>query len=196
MPDLQRYLDLIPPPNNYKPNFMSTIQFIIQPIVDIQTINNTLFNYFDLNTAIGIQLDILGQILGLSRIVPFEPSDSSSPVLSDDNYRIVLQAKIIQNQWKGTKGEIYEFWNQHFPSIPIIIKDNQDMTMDVQVTGMAAGIQQDLVTKGYFMPKPAGVRINGTFIVPTSGGGNITFAWNLEDANFDGWNIGLWQGLP
>jgi hypothetical protein len=91
------------------------------------------------------------------------PANSSqSPILDDENYRLILKAKIIQNKWRGTKKELYNFWSQYFPSNPILIQDNQDMTMNVQVVGMT-GLKKELVENGYIVPKPAGVRVNYVF---------------------------------
>jgi hypothetical protein len=109
-----------------------------------------------------------------------------SPILGDENYRMVLKAKIIENQWKGTKQEIYDFWDQFFPANPILILDNQDMTMDIIIYGMAPGIQQDLVRNGYIVPKPAGVGINYNF--PTQ----PLFAYEYETPYLAGYDIGYW----
>jgi hypothetical protein len=58
-----------------------------------------------------------------------------SSKLDDENYRTVLKAKILQNQWRGTKQEIYDFWKERFPLTPILVIDNQDMTYDVLISG-------------------------------------------------------------
>ena len=47
------------------------------------------------------QLDALGTLVGQSRQVPFQPSGGVSPILDDNTYRILLQAKIAQNQFDG-----------------------------------------------------------------------------------------------
>lgn len=158
-PDLQSYLDLIPPPNITKPNFMSWLAANLSPYIDIQNCVNQIIDAFDLDEAEGNQLDILGVILGQSRTVDFEPT-YDSPILQDDMYRLVLRAKIIQNQWGGTVQEVYNFWTEWFPSYPISIVDNQDMTMDVTLAGIDSPMLEDLVNNGYIVPKPAGVAFN------------------------------------
>lgn len=111
---------------------------------------------------------------------------SVSPVLNDDDYRLILKAKIIKNQWKGTKQELYDFWAQYFPQYPIIIQDNQNMTQTVMIYGMTPGIQQELVVNGYIVPKPAGVRIN--FIFPT----DPVFAYEFDTPYLKGYSQGHW----
>ena len=54
-------------------------------------------DYFSLDFAIGAQLDILGELVGVSRYVNFEPS-VDSPTLDDATYRFCIKAKIAQNQ--------------------------------------------------------------------------------------------------
>lgn len=64
-----------------------------------------------------------------------------SSKLDDNNYRTVLKAKIIQNQWRGTKQEIYDFWAQNFPDKPILVVDNQDMSYNVLIVGYSPAKQ-------------------------------------------------------
>lgn len=186
VPTIQDYLALIPAPNSIQPNFMAWVEANIQLFVDGQDCLNSMIAAFNIETAVGAQMDVIGQILGQPRTVDFEPSDMSSPVLDDDNYRIILKSKIIRNLWHGTKPELYDFWQQFFPTIPLLILDNQDMSMDVLVIGMAPGIQQDLVEHGYFVPKPAGVRINYFFST------DPIFAFDLDTDYLKGWDLGYW----
>lgn len=115
-------------------------------------------------------------------------STSESPILNDENYRLVLKAKIIQNKWRGTKHELYQFWAQYFPNNPILIADNQDMTMTVQVVGMT-GLRQELVENGYIVPKPAGVRVNYVFA------GEPVFAYDFDTEFLGGYDRGAWASI-
>lgn len=181
------YINLIPPPNRIAPKFMLWYLANIQIYLDYLNFTSVFIQAFFIQQAVGKQLDIIGTILGVSRIVTFVPTlETDSPTLSDSNYRIVLLAKIMQNQWRGTKQEVYNFWSQFFPDKPLIIKDNQDMSMTVQVVGMAEGIQLDLVNNGYIVPKPAGVRINYNFPNRTY------FGFGPETANIKGFGRGYW----
>lgn len=163
-PSFQNYLDLIPPPNQVQPKFIAWLAANVQYFLDQQTCINAINQAFDVQTAVGNQLDILGQIIGVDRLVNFVPSLSTdSPVLSDSNYRICLLAQILKNSWIGNRESVYNFFQTFFPTQPVFIQDNQDMTMIVWCLGMAPGIQQDLVAHGYYVPKPAGVLINYVF---------------------------------
>ena len=154
------YLNLITSEHATKPKYMAWVKVLLRPFVDIINLNDNIKRAFDLDTAVGIQLDILGKILVQDREVSFQPTDGSSPILDDDNYRILLKAKVIKNQWKGTISNFYEFWNVLFKDYPlnIYLIDNQDMAPVViswgsQVTPMIG----DFLNNGLLIPKPAGL---------------------------------------
>lgn len=210
---LSDYQALIPAPNSSQPKFMSWVSTNLQPYVDAQACLDTFATAFDIDTAVGVQLDMIGQILNVSRTVNFQPDGPVSPVLGDDNYRLVLKARILRNQWKGTKQEIYDFWQKHFPNSPALIQDNQDMTMTVLVVGMSnettgvpffgldeedatvkgfdegycdtfVGLTRKLVLEGYFVPKPAGVKTTYLFM------NNPVFGFDVENSLIKGLDEG------
>ncbi len=115
---------------------------------------------FDLEYAVGKQLDTIGRIVGVGRLLNFYPSGGESPLMDDDTYRIVIKARIAQNMWKGTQDELYEIWSVLFPDVKIQIHDRQDMTFDVVVAGAFTQLMQELIQHGYIVPKPEGVRAN------------------------------------
>jgi hypothetical protein len=112
---------------------------------------------FDIDSAIGQQLDALGTVAGASRTVGFQPSGGVSPVLDDATYRLYIKAKIAQNQWDGTVTSLYAIWKYLFPSGNIVIADQQNMTAIIFITGSFTSIIQDLITNGYIVPRPEGV---------------------------------------
>lgn len=217
--DLQTYLDLIPAPNNLQPNLLAWLSGILQPTIDTMIVLGQLTPAFDINTAVGDQLDVLGQILNLSRILNFQPDGGINPVLDDPTYRIVLIAKIIQNQWDGSKGELYTFLQTFLPQYPVLIADNQNMTMNVLVLGMAnaatgaaifsfdlnaspyfgfdvgfwftitTSLLRQLVVHGYFTPKPAGVHVNYSF------SDGVFFALDTESTFLQGFDQGSWASF-
>lgn len=154
------YLNLITSEHITKPKYKAWVDTLLTPFVDIINLNDSIKRAFYLSNASGVQLDILGKILVLNRQVNFQPSDGSSQILNDDYYRVILKAKVVKNQWKGTISNFYQFWNVLFQDQPlsIYLVDNQDMEPIVviwnsQVTPMI----QDLLTYGYIIPKPAGL---------------------------------------
>jgi hypothetical protein len=127
----------------------------------------------DLDSAVGVQLDMLGAVVGASRTVGFQPSGGVSPILDDTTYRIYIKAKIAQNQWDGTRNQLYEIWQQLFPGGQIIIIDNQNMTCSIALKGTFTSILKDLITNGYIIPRPEGVLFSYTFpVLPAFGFGS------------------------
>lgn len=170
MNDKKYYLKLVTSEYRLSPRFMAWVETIVKYGVDIDAAAAAVNDAFSIDTAVGVQLDILGRILGLSRTVTFQPSDGSSPVLTDDVYRMVLKAKIIKNQWKGTLPEIYSMWAVLFPSTKILqIQDLQDMSFNVILSGTYSVLERELITHGYIIPKPEGVRINMLTFVDVDG---------------------------
>lgn len=114
---------------------------------------------FDIDTAVGVQLDILGLWIGRSRIVsqpisgvyfswdtdglgydqgiwqgPYDP-DSGYTTLSDETYRIILKAKIAINNWDGRNDSLPPILDAATAGsgLKMQIVDNQDMTISVWV---------------------------------------------------------------
>lgn len=151
------YLNLITSQYKLSPKFMTWLRLAIQPIDDLTSCMAFITSNFDLNNAVGVQLDVLGVIIGQNRTVGFQPSDNVSPILDDFTYRLLLQARIAQNSWDGKIASLYAIWKSLFPSGNLFINDNQNMTATVIVSGTFTSIILDLIENGYIVPRPEGV---------------------------------------
>ena len=152
------------------------------------TYRNTIQEFLDafqLDTAVGAQLDVIGRIIGVNRLLSFYPIGGESPVMDDDTYRLVIKAAIVRNYWKGTLDELYEAWEVLFPEVTIQIQDNQDMTFNVVIVGAFTSLMRELIVNGYIVPKPEGVRINIMTITDTTG--LPLFAYDLDNLNYSGY---------
>ena len=128
-----------------------------------------LISAFDVDTAEGPQLDILGAIVGINRMLKFQPTDAS-PLMNDEDYRLCIKAKIIRNQWKGNAADLHDAWMNLFPDTAVFeIQDLQDMSFNIVVSGNFTSLQREIITNGYIIPKPEGVRINQLLIVDLTG---------------------------
>jgi hypothetical protein len=160
---LYYYLALVTSEYRMATNFLANLTSSIQLFEDVMTCNGLMTEAFDLGSAAGVQLDVLGQISGVSRTVNFQPSDSVSPVLDDATYRILIQATIAANQWKGTQSELYPIWQTLFPGGRIVIQDEQNMSCVIILSGVFTSIVQDLIAHGYIVPRPEAVNYSYTF---------------------------------
>jgi len=134
--------------------------------------------------SVNAQLDILGELIGVSRTVNFQPTGGVSPVLDNRTYLLLLKATIGMNTWDGTIDSLAPLWQTLFPGGTIKVIDNQDMTMSVWVSGGFSSIIKDLIFNGYIVPRPEGVLIN--YILAEA----PYFGWDEQDSYIAGWDSG------
>ncbi len=155
------YVGLVTSEYQNSPNFLTWLRGHLAVLSDSATAANSITPNFDIDLAVGVQLDILGLIIGQSRTVGFQPTASPpgsiSPTLDDTTYRLLLRARILQNQWDGKIDSLQNAWQAMFPGGIIIIIDHQDMTATVTVSGLFSSIILDLINNGYIVPRPEGV---------------------------------------
>ena len=157
---IDKYLDNITSQHRDKPKYIAWLSSSLTIIDHAYIMTKNMDNDFDLDNAIGKQLDILGQIIGRKRTLTFQPLNGHNPVLDDETYKLVLKAKVAMNMWDGKIESAYEIWNNIFDDIGLQLQDNQDMSLTAYITGYVNQIRQDLIQHGYIVPKPEGVRIN------------------------------------
>ena len=161
---IEDYLNIITSEHRQQPKYIAMLTAYLRKLQDAQLVIEAFDLHFNLNEAIGAQLDRLGDIVGRSRILQFQPENQSAK-LNDENYRLIIKAKILQNQWDGTIEDMASLFRQVFPDMQLKIIDNQNMSMEIQVTGLRDDLQLQMLNNGYVIPKPEGVRIKITFIL-------------------------------
>lgn len=204
MNDITYYENLITSLYKTKPNFMAWLNVLLTPINDCNTLINNMYTHFDLDSATGDQLDCLGKLIGQTRkvtgdiitideivadidaIQDWDTLDMPTSGLNDDDYRFLLKAKIIMNNWDGTIPSLYDKWNLIFPGMVINIYDDQDMSMTITLGGNITNLQRFLVVNGYIIPRPAGVKINYYF------GPLPVFGYGFDNTIISGYNKGNW----
>ena len=213
---LSQYTGLVTSEHADKPNFLATLAAILQPFVDLQNTVAELPTDFDIDFAVGAQLDAVGVRVGRSRFLnepitgvyfswgtagvgwgqgtwkgEFDPS-SGLVALPDDSYRVLLKAKIANNQWDGTIPSAYDFMDQVFPGDTFFIQDNQNMTMYVGVVGPVPlnAVTFALLSGGYLQIKPAGVGVVG--YITASVPGTPVFGFGADNSTIGGWGHGSW----
>ena len=167
---LDGYRRLLTSEYKTRPRLTSWLLWLLSEGLTYKNTVQEFLDAFNLDTAEGVQLDIIGRIVGVDRLLSFHPVSGDSPLMNDSTYRMVIKAKIIQNTWKGTLDELYEAWAVLFPDVRYFqIQDLQDMTYNVVIMGAFTPLERELIANGYIIPKPEGVRINLLTITDTSG---------------------------
>lgn len=169
---MSKYTDLITNYHAGKPKFFDHVDLSTRPLIDVSAATAGLITAFDVDTAVGDQLDILGKWIGVSRAVaapitgvflewdkervgwdqgiwlgPYQSTDALT-YLSDDVYRVVLKARIGINNWNGQNGTLPDILETALAGtgIKLVILDNQDMTISVLI----------VVDDEYIIPNIAG----------------------------------------
>jgi len=162
-PPVSYYTNLLTSEYKLAPNLNAWMAAKLQPFSNVNTCLASMNEAFDLDYAVGVQLDILGQIQGVSRTVGFQPSGGVSPVLDDTTYRLLIKATIANNLWQGTQGELYPIWKSLFPGGSLVISDQQNMTCVIVLSGSFTSIILDLINYGLIVPRPEGVNYQYTY---------------------------------
>ena len=209
---VQYYQSLVTSEHQSAPNYMAWLGAMIEPLTVIQSVIDNFVPNVDVDTAIGVQLDAVGQWVGVSRALevaitgvfatfdtdglgfdqgiwqgPFEGNEIV--LLPDYMYRIVIKFKILANKWDGSIPTAYAdfatvFTNGEF----VFIVDNQDMSMSIGLVGFDIGaFGAQVLQQGYFPFRPEGVLIRDYIIIPT---GQKIAAFDLRNDVFDGFDIG------
>ena len=156
------YKALITSQHRLRPKYMATVESFLQYCEDIYATAVYLDDEFDLDIAVGAQEDVLGILVGASRNLDWQPLTQPTATLNDDDYRILLKARIAKNNWKGGIEDLQTIWHTLFDD-DIIIIDNQDMTIEVRIMNVPSAVVHEMICNGMIVPKPQSVRINYNF---------------------------------
>lgn len=206
-----------------KPRYFKHIDLTTRPFTDISTELSGLARAFDIDTAIGSQLDILGEWIGLSRVVrqpitgvyfsfdidglgfgqgiwqgPYDP-DEGFTTLSDDTYRLILKAKIAINSWDGQNDSLPAILDMATAGsgLRMQIVDNQDMTISVRVfpdTDISdVSLEILAVIRQGYLTVKAAGVYAGEIEVPSTGA--RFFGFDLDNEYIGGFDESAW-GVP
>ncbi len=183
---IDTYRKLLTSEYRHSPNLTNWLLWLLNAGTTYTTFIQMFVKAFDLDVAVGVQLDTIGRLVGVKRLLEFVPSGGESPLLDDYTYRFLIKAAIIKNTWKGKLEDLYSAWDVLYPETKLFqIQDLQDMTFNVIIAGDFSSLQKELITKGYIIPKPEGVRINLMTITDTSG--YPLFSYDMDDLYYSGY---------
>ncbi len=218
--DSATYLELITSWHRGRPRFESVIDKSTEPYRLLQTFLGHMPQDFDLDEAIGNQLDVVGEWVGRSRFIKIPIPNIffafDDPVrgfdkgiwfgiydfqwgierLDDETYRQLLYAKIAANNWDGRVETADEALRNIFtdPETKLYIEDKLDGSM---VFGLAQKIPSVLMlmlfSAGYIPLKPAGVIV---YYIVTSVNNTPVFGFDVTNENIAGFDEGSWGIHP
>ncbi|MCP1120121.1 DUF2612 domain-containing protein [Robbsia andropogonis] len=210
------YTGLITSEHSKRPKFMAMIAAVSQPFVDQQNLLGTVAQLFDLDVAVGAQLDVVGQWVGVSRDVAtpligvyfawdtdgvgfdqgvwqgqYDP-DSGVVSLDDDTYRLLIRAKIAANRWDGTLAGAIDVLSIIFDgSTLVFIDDHADMSISISISGvLPSAVFLALLKNGLIPLKPSTVWVAD--YSATSVSGSAIFGFDAENQYVSGFDTGAW----
>jgi Protein of unknown function (DUF2612) len=184
------YSEYVTSQHRDKPKFIETVKKYTGVISKLQDVTGDLPRAFDIDEAIGVQLDVIGIWIGLPRRIKVpilayftwngtvangwnngvwrgigDPTYGFY-LLPDDLYRKLLKSKAIANRWDGSVDMAYDII-ENATGVPgaVKIQDNQNMTMTLIITtALLPAIITTIIQQGYLLVKPCGVSVNYSLV--------------------------------
>lgn len=215
MAKIEDYTGKITSEHSDKPKYMAMVKAVATCLLVAGNTSASLPEEFDLDSAVGAQLDVIGEWVGVTRNIqtpltgvyfafdteglgvdegawqgPFDP-DSGITILDDDTYRTLIRARIGANRWDGTLEQSKAILDLVFSGDTFVfIEDNQDMTITIGVAGKRpTALQLALLTGGYIPIKPQSVGVD-YYIVPSQDG--QMFGFDIDNQYVAGFDTGSW----
>ena len=113
-------------------------------------------NVFKLATCNTFGLELWGKLLNVAR--PTYTSGGVAHEYSDEQYRLVLQARVYVLTFDGSAKALNQFFKMLLPQYPVVITDNLDMTASIDFVNEPPTEMKTVLTNPDFLPRPSGVR--------------------------------------
>jgi Protein of unknown function (DUF2612) len=195
-----------------KPNTEGFVRSFYPPINILDKALNDLYTLRWLNTAVGLQLDGIGSIVGLprtiagSRYLPFfgfltqisgrsfgvarirhkrEPYATNS-ILGDEEYRMAIYLKIALNNGHGTAEELIHAFNTSLRVTRTNIQDIGNANARVYINDFIMDNDPRSQLLEYMIPRAGGVKLWPTYV-------NVdrTFGFINQNMGYFGFYIGI-----
>ena len=137
--------------------FMAFLEAVLEVPIALGTTSESIGSAFDVNNAAGKQLDVIGELVGLPRVLPYAPATGTRE-MSDEEYRLALMIKIAQNEWDGTNGNAVEIVHKYLSgNITVSFADMQNGTVEYNVTGDITTREVEILHAAGLLLVPVGV---------------------------------------
>lgn len=178
-----------------QPKFSAWVRELTGAVAEVTAGALALQPAFDVDSAVGVQLDVIGLWVGVARKQsvpitgaffswntaglgwnqanwkgPYEPTEGITN-LDDETYRAVIKAKIGSNYWEGTNETLAEIGQTAMSQLGVqcFVLDNMDMSTTVYILGAPTKVLIEMIKRGVAPPKAAGVRITGYILASSPG---------------------------
>src|SRR5690625_711013 len=151
--------------------------------VEIEDSLRTIANILDIDSNEGDLLDIAGRIVGVGRDYRARLAEAQEIIDADPEhtdvelFRVLIRAKIAQNNGDASIDNISESVSFVFGADRVQVFDSQDMTFFVLIIGDLSPIERFAVLNFDIVPRPQGVRFTAFLeaISPPFGHSDLTY---------------------
>ena len=177
--DINKYLVLPSSDNLTKPKYMAFLEAVLKNAILLGNTNESIGNAFDIANAAGKQLDIIGELVGLARLLPYVPANGTRE-MDDEEYRLALMLKVARNEWDGTNQGACSIYDKFFnDDVRVTFEDDQDLSVTIEINGALTPREAEILEATGVLLVPAGVfhtvmLIGGEVIVHTGTGCAVT----------------------
>jgi hypothetical protein len=202
-----------------KPKFAAEVAAAAAPYVDEQAFLYGLIHAFDLDYAIGAQLDQLGERIGISRYIklaisvyfsfdvfglgydqaawigPYDPV-TQQVALADEPYRNLLYAKVGANSWDGTAVSAAAILAHISRPVGtnLAYVDNYDLSLTIALSGAWPDpVTLSILLGGYIPVRPCGMEVH---YLLNSANNTALFGFDASNDTIQGFDTASWGVTP
>jgi len=163
------------------PNAYATIQTLVTPVI-MNQLPLAVQSAFNLNTAVGNQLDTIGKYVGVTRYG--SGLDGSPIILGDADFLSFIKIAIVKNGYSSSLYAIQNFISIYFPGAMLVF-DYADMRMSYFLnSGIGSQQLAQIFVTSNILPVPMGVQIGSIIYSP-----NIFTLFGFRTYELPGYNI-------
>ena len=139
-----RYIGLLSGFVRGLPRFAGVAEAVMRQAEELMDVVREIPEGFSIEAAEGVQLDLIGGVMGLRR------EDAADG--SDETFRGYIRAKLALWRWDGSNEGVGTVLEEGLPGMEIMIRDRGDLTVEVsgEIEGLPGRTEEVL-------PVPAGV---------------------------------------
>lgn len=152
---LKGYADLLIIQYRNKPKARATIKTLIDSRLGQDIVLN-IKQAYNIDTAVGKQLDVLGKYVGARRL-------QNGQLLSDDDFRLLIKILARKNTMSSSMKDIADLCRE-FLNNEVLVFDNFNMSLTYYVSEKNPFLQ--VLVKGDYLPRPQAVGIGIILVVP------------------------------
>lgn len=173
------YKDLLILQYRGKNNARSQLDAFIKEVIANQ-ISLSVQNAFDINTAVGDQLDVIGKYVGVERSVY---TFTQAITLDDNDFRTFIKVAVLKNSAGSSLYDIQSLLNQFFEDT-LFVFDFKTMSLSYFFdASIGSRPLAEVFVRSGFLPKPMGVQL--TAVIYAANIANLYGFRTYETAGFN-----------